>query len=159
MNPPTAPTPRSLTADLRALAAIAGPIVLVQVGMMTMGVVDIIMVGRVSPAAIAAVALGNSLFMAVAIFGMGVVMSLDAVIAQAVGADDRPAIGRAFQRAVVLSGLVAVPTVPLLWFASEPLLRASGQPVDVVPLAVHYIWMCLPGLLLFYLFVVLRQTS
>ena len=154
---PDAPA-RSLAGDLRGLASIAGPIVLVQVGMMTMGVVDIIMVGRVSAAAIAGVALGNVLFMAVAIFGMGVVMSLDAVVAQAVGAGDRPAICRAFQRAVVLAVAVALPTTLLLWFGAGPVLRASGQPPDVVPLAVRYILMCLPGLLLFYWFVVLRQT-
>src|SRR5687768_4108022 len=75
----------SWKADLRTLFTIAGHIVLVQVGMMAMGVDDTIMIGRVSPAAIAAVALGNTIFMAVAMFGMGVVMSLDAVVAQAVG--------------------------------------------------------------------------
>lgn len=149
---------KSLLAELRGLFAIAGPIVLVQVGMMSMGVVDTVMVGRVSTAALAAVALGNTLFMAIAMFGMGVVMSLDAVIAQAVGADDRPAIARAFQRALVLAALVAVPTVLALFFGARPLLVGTGQPADVVPLARDYIWTCLPGLLLFYFFVVLRQT-
>lgn len=157
-TPAPAEPPRSLAADLRSLFSIAGPIVLVQVGMMTMGVVDTIMIGRVSPAAIAAVALGNTLFMAVAMFGMGVVMSLDAVIAQAVGANDRPAIARAFQRAVVLAALVAVPTVLLLLFGAEPLLHASGQPSEVIPLAVSYILVCLPGLPMFYLFIIERQT-
>jgi MATE family multidrug resistance protein len=149
---------RSLTADLRAVLAIAGPIVLVQVGLMAMGVVDTIMIGRVSPQAIAAVALGNTLFMTVGMFGMGVVMSLDAVIAQAVGAGDRPAIARSFQRAIVLSAVIAVPTVLVLLLGTGPLLRASGQPAEVVPLALDYVWTCLPGLLTFYLFVVLRQT-
>lgn len=150
--------PRSLAADLRALLSIAGPIVLVQVGMMAMGVVDTIMIGRVSPAAIAAVALGNTLFMTVGIFGMGVVMSLDAVVAQAVGANDRPAIARSFQRALVLAVLITVPSALLLFFGSAPLLLASGQPAEVAPLAVQYVWTSLPALPMFYLFVVLRQT-
>ncbi len=157
-QPITADPPRSLRTDLRALFSIAGPIVFVQVGMMMMGVVDTIMIGRVSPAAIAAVALGNTLFMAVAIFGMGVVMSLDAVVAQAVGANDRPAIARSFQRALVLALVVTVPTVLLLLLGAEPLLVASGQPAEVVPLATRYIWTCLPALGMFYLFIVLRQT-
>ena len=149
---------RPLVADLRTLSTIAGPIALVQVGMMAMGVVDTIMIGRVSPAAIAAVALGNTIFMAVAMFGMGVVMSLDAVVAQAVGANDRPAIARSFQRAVVLACAITVPTLLLLHFAAEPLLVVTGQPAEVVPLAVRYIRTCLPGLVMFYLFIVLRQT-
>jgi multidrug resistance protein, MATE family len=157
-RPITADPPRSLAADLRALLAIAGPIVLVQVGMMTMGVVDTIMVGRVSPAAIAAVALGNTLFMVVGIFGMGVVMSLDAVVAQAVGAGDPPAIARSFQRALLLAALITVPSALLLFFGSAPLLSASGQPAEVAPLAVRYVWASLPALPMFYLFVVLRQT-
>jgi MATE family multidrug resistance protein len=155
----TPPDPaRSLGQDLRSLFAIAGPIVLVQVGMMAMGVVDTIMVGRVSPAAIAAVALGNTLFFAVGMFGMGIVMSLDAVIAQAVGAGDHPAISRALQRAVVLACVVTVPTLLLLLLGVEPLLLASGQPPEVVPLAVGYVRASLPGLIVFYLFVVERQA-
>ncbi|MEO7842617.1 MAG: MATE family efflux transporter [Candidatus Eisenbacteria bacterium] len=150
--------PRSLAADLRALLAIAGPIVLVQVGIMAMGVVDTIMIGRVSPAAIAAVSLGNTLVMAVGMFGMGVVMSLDAVVAQAVGAGDHPAIARSFQRALLLALLVTVPTTLLLLLGSEPLLVASGQPAEVAPLAVRYIWTYLPALPMFYLFIALRQT-
>jgi MATE family multidrug resistance protein len=46
-------------ADYAALLRLAGPLVLIQVGTMLMGVVDTIMVGQVSPAALAAVALGN----------------------------------------------------------------------------------------------------
>jgi MATE family multidrug resistance protein len=143
--------------DLKKLLTIAGPIVIVQVGLVAMGMVDTIMVGRVSPAAIAAVALASTLFMVVGTFGMGVIMSLDAVVAQAIGADDRPAAVRAFQRAVVLSGILAVPTVLVLCLA-EPLLRWTGQPAEVVPLAWNYMKVALPGVLPFYWFVVMRQT-
>ena len=45
--------------ELRALFALALPVALVQVGLMAMGVVDSIMVGHVSAADLAAVALGN----------------------------------------------------------------------------------------------------
>ena len=85
-------------AELRALARLALPIVVVQVGLMFMGVVDTIMVGRVSPQALGAVALGNLYFFATAIFGMGVLLALDPVVSQAVGARDEPAISRALRR-------------------------------------------------------------
>ncbi len=41
-----------------------------------------------------AVALGNMYFFGLAIFGIGVLMVLDPVVAQAVGAKDEPAVTR-----------------------------------------------------------------
>jgi len=61
---------------------------------MTMGVVDIMMVGHYSGVALAAVALGNLYFFGAIIFGWGVVMALDPVIAQAVGAGDDLGVSR-----------------------------------------------------------------
>lgn len=74
--------------ELSELYRLALPVVVVQVGMMSMGVVDSIMVGRVSPTDLAAVALGHLYFFGAAVFGMGVLFSLDPVISQAVGAGD-----------------------------------------------------------------------
>src|SRR5690606_24669866 len=88
---------------LRALVRLALPIVFVQVGLMMLGVVDTIMVGHVSAAGLGAVALGNLYFFAGSIFGMGVLLALDPVVSQAVGAGDDVAIARAVQRGFVLS--------------------------------------------------------
>lgn len=63
---------------------LALPMVAVQLGQMLMGVVDTVMVGRVSAEALAAVALGNLYFWGAAIFGLGVLLALDPVVAQAV---------------------------------------------------------------------------
>lgn len=148
MNPPS---------HLRRLLELALPIVVVQVGMMAMGAVDTIMVGRVSAAALAAVALGNVYFFTVAIFGVGVLMALDPVIAQAVGAGDRPAIARGLQRAFVLAVGLAV-VAGLAMGPGEVVLRALGQPADVVPLAGGYARAAIPGVFPFLAFTVLRQT-
>jgi Na+-driven multidrug efflux pump len=58
-------------AEVAAMLRLAAPVVVVQVGMMTMGVVDTMVVGRVSAAGLAAVALGNLTVMAVCAFGRG----------------------------------------------------------------------------------------
>ena len=47
------PVERTLRAEIRAMVRLAFPVVVVQVGMMGMGVVDTIMVGHLSPAALA----------------------------------------------------------------------------------------------------------
>ncbi len=133
------------------------PVVFVQVSLMLMGVVDIIMVGRVSPEAIAAVALGNVYFFAVSIFGAGLLMALDPVVAQAVGAGDGPAVARGLQRGLVLAGLVSVLASALL-LPAEPVLRLARQPEDVVPLAGAYAVVSIAGIVPFYVFIVFRQT-
>jgi MATE family, multidrug efflux pump len=122
-----------------------------------MGVIDTIMVGHVSARALAAVALGNLYFWACGIFGMGVIMALDPVIAQAVGARDDVAVARGFQRGLLLAVLLTIPISVALLFA-EPVLRGLGQAEDVIPLAVSFVWLSIPGVFPFLGFNVLRQT-
>jgi MATE family multidrug resistance protein len=129
----------------------------VQVGLMLMGVVDTIMVGRLSAAALAGVALGNLYFFGCTIFGMGALFALDPVVAQAVGAGDPEGVARGVQRGHVLALLLAVPST-LLLLTAGPVLTALGQPAEVVPLAAAYARWCAPGVLPFYFFVVQRQS-
>ena len=143
--------------DLRELLALALPVVTVQVGLMTMGVVDSIMVGSISAAALGGVALGNVIFFAASVFGMGVLLSLDPVVSQAVGAGDRPAIARGLQRGILLSLALTAP-ISLLLLATGPLLRAMSQPADVIPIATGYVWREIPSVFPYYAFIVFRQT-
>lgn len=144
-------------AELRALLALAVPVVLVQVGMMFMGVVDTVMVGHLSAEALAAVALGNLYFFGVVIFGMGVLMALDPLVAQAVGANDDVAIARALQRGLLLSLALAVVAMALMPPA-RAVLTWLEQPPTVVPLAHDYVLRTIPGVLPFLAYGVLRQA-
>ena len=136
---------------------LAIPVATVQVGMMAMGVVDTAMVGRVSPADLAAVALGNLYFFAMAIFATGTLFSLDPVIAQASGAGDDLGISRGLQRGLVLAtGLGVVCSLVLL--PARTVLTWAGQPDDVVPLAAGYVRAAVLGVFPFLYFVVFRQT-
>jgi len=124
---------------------------------MTMGVVDTAMVGRVSAADLAAVALGNVYFFTVGVFGLGALMALDPVVSQAVGAKDRPAIARAVQRGLLMAtGLSAA--VSLFLWPSGPILSLMRQPADVVPIAASYAHTLIPGVLPFFVFAVFRQS-
>lgn len=136
---------------------LALPVAGVQVGMMLLGVVDTIMVGHVSPQDLAAVALGNLYFFASIVFGMGLLFSLDPVVSQAVGAGDGEGVARGVQRGLLLAvGLTALAC--LLLTAAGPVLSALKQPPEVIPRAAGYAWACIPGVLPFYAFIVLRQT-
>jgi MATE family multidrug resistance protein len=74
--------------ELAALVRLAVPVVLSELGWMAQGVVDTIMVGRLGPAAIGAVALGNALFYTPSLFGIGLLLGLDPLVAQAYGRRD-----------------------------------------------------------------------
>lgn len=144
-------------AELAELVRLAVPVAAVQVGMTFQGVVDSIMVGHVSPVDLAAVALGNVYFFAAVVFGMGVLLSLDPIVSQAVGAGDEEAVARGFQRGLILAiALAAVASALLL--PAEWVLATLRQPAEVVPVAAGYTWATIPGVLPFYLYFVQRQT-
>jgi MATE family multidrug resistance protein len=65
---------------------LAGPVVLAEIGWMSMGLVDTIMVAELGPQAIGAVGVGSTIFLSIAIFGMGLLLGLDTLVAQSFGA-------------------------------------------------------------------------
>lgn len=144
-------------ADFRALANLAAPVVLTQVGVMTMGLVDTVMVGHYSETQLAAVALANIYLFGVSIFGLGMLFALDPIVAQALGAQDGAAVARALQRGLLLAGIVTVPT-SLLLMVVEPVLSLVRQPEEVIPFVGGYVWRIMLATFPFFAFVVLRQT-
>ncbi len=125
--------------------------------MMAMGVVDTIMVGHLSPTALASVAVGNLYFYVGSIFGLGALMALDPVIAHSVGAGDDEGVARGVQRGMILAALLSIPTM-LLMIPAPTVLAWAHQPAGVVPLAGAYARICIPGVFGFFAFVVLRQS-
>ncbi|HKP30671.1 MAG TPA: MATE family efflux transporter [Gemmatimonadales bacterium] len=148
---------RTRREDVVALLRLAVPVVVVQVGIMFMGTVDTLMVGRLSPTALAAVAVGNLYSVIGIFFGQGILLALDPLINQAHGAGDRPAVVRAFQRAMLLALVLAIP-ITLYHLLAGPILTALRQPGDVIPLADAYDRWLVPGVLPFLAFGVLRGT-
>jgi MATE family multidrug resistance protein len=143
--------------ELRATIALALPSVLVQVGMMFMGVIDTVMVGHVSATVLAAVALGNLYFFNAIVLSNGTLMALDPVIAQAVGARDMDAVSRAMQRGLILAVGLSVLTALLLLPAHGVLVLTRQQP-EIIPDTTAYLRISIPGALPFLLFIVFRQT-
>jgi multidrug resistance protein, MATE family len=143
--------------ELRATIALAVPVVFVQLGFMGMGLVDTLMVGRLSAHALAAVAIGNLYFFNISILSSGTLMALDPIVAQAIGAGDEEVVARAVQRGLVLSlGLSAFTALCMAPVAQ--VLHAFHQPADVVPDAAAYVRISIIGAAPYLAFVVLRQS-
>lgn len=77
-------------ADFLLTLRLALPLIIAEVGWMSMGIVDTIMVGRLpdSAVAIGATGLGQSLYHSVAIFGGGLLLGLDTFVSHAYGRED-----------------------------------------------------------------------
>jgi MATE family multidrug resistance protein len=110
----------SIRTEFLPMLKIAVPVVMAELGWMTMGVVDTVMVGPLGPEAISAAGVGNAMHIAFAIFGMAVMLGLDTLVSQAYGARDIRDCHRWFFDGLMLAGLLAVPIMALLvlvWFA------------------------------------------
>jgi multidrug resistance protein, MATE family len=134
--------------------ALALPVVLAELGWVTMGMVDILMVGRLSPEAIGAVGIGSAVFMGIGVFAMGLLLGLDTLVAQAFGAGRLDECHRWLVHGVALALVLSVPITALLfWIASG--LDAWGLDPQVQALAKPYMTIIawsLPPLLLYAAF-------
>jgi MATE family multidrug resistance protein len=99
--------------ELNAMVALAVPVVLSELGWVAMGIVDTVMVGKLGPAAIGAVALGNAVYYTPAICGIGLLLGLDTLVAQAYGRKDHDECHRWLAQGVWLA-CIATPLLMLL---------------------------------------------
>jgi len=137
--------------ELPPLLKLAGPVILAEIGWMVMGIVDTMMVGPLGPAAIGAAGLGSGVFTAIAIFGMGLMLGLDAYVSQTHGAGDEAECRRWLHSGVWLAAMVGPPIVALTWLVYAS-LEAWGLHPEIRVLVGPYLrglsWSAIP--LLFY---------
>jgi multidrug resistance protein, MATE family len=124
---------RPLGRDFRLTLRLALPLIMAEVGWMSMGVVDTIMVGRMpdSAVAIGATGLGQSLYHVIVFLGAGLLLGMDTFVAQAYGREDL-----ADARKTLLNGIVlALVLTPILMLAVSfwpMLMRHYGISVELV---------------------------
>ncbi len=98
-----------------SLVKLAAPIAISQGGVALMGLVDTAVVGRAGAIPLAAVGLANVVFFASTIFGMGVLVGLDGLMAQSLGAGKPTRARELFWTGLWMSaGLTAAFTPPML---------------------------------------------
>jgi MATE family multidrug resistance protein len=149
-------SPRPLREEVRRLAAIAVPVALSQLAIMSMGFVDLVVVGRVSVEAFAAVSLANPWQYATLLFANGFLMALDPIVSQAHGARDGARSARALQQGLVLAVLMS-PWVILAWTQTEEVLLALGQQARLAHEAERFLVVQIPSVPFFLTYAALRQ--
>jgi MATE family multidrug resistance protein len=124
--------------ELRAMVALAVPVVLSELGWMAQGVVDTIMVGKLGPAAIGAVAVGNAVYYVPSLFGIGVLLGLDTLVSHAYGRRDHDACHHWLAQGVYLA-CIATPPLMLLVVAASFGFGRFGITPEVAGHAASYL--------------------
>ena len=142
--------------ELRSLVSLATPVVIAEVGWVSMQIVDIAMVGRLGPEAIGAVGVGSALFMVFGVGGMGLLLGLDPLVSQAWGAGARGAARRWLRHGLWLALALTLP-IGLAARAVGSTLGAWGFDPVVLPLVRGYFDIILWSLPLLLLYAALRR--
>ena len=149
---------RTLRAELHPTIRLALPLVLAELGWMSMAIVDTMMVGRLPNSAIAmgAVSLSSNIFMVLGLFGGGLLLGLDTIVSQAFGAGQREDCHRSLINGIYLSlALTPVLAAPV-WFL-RGLLGAVGVDPAILALAIPYMRALVVGLFPLLLYFAVRR--
>jgi MATE family multidrug resistance protein len=146
-------------AELRPTLRLALPLVLAEVGWMSMNIVDTMMVGRLpnSAVAISAVSISSNLFHVLAFFGEGILIGLDTLVSQSFGAGHREDCYRSLINGVYLTLLMTpILTLPIFFFRS--FFERIHVETSIIDLAIPYTYALGAGMLPLLLYFAVRRS-
>lgn len=122
-----------VTVEWRALLKLAVPIIIAQLANTAMGFVDTVMAGRVSPNDLAAVALGNSIWVPVFLLMSGVLLATTAKVSYAFGRGAELEMGYLVRQALWLGFALGCGLGVLLWNAQPVMVLMGIDPLLIKP--------------------------
>lgn len=135
-----------LRSEVRGQLLLAGPLCLSHVGQQLLQVVDSAMLGRYSSAALGGAGVAGALFFAITVLGIGLIMGIDTLIPQALGAG-KPARAAALYRAGIRLAVVVGAALTALVVASVVFLDLAGAEPEVRAEAVRYLFARAPSVI------------
>jgi MATE family multidrug resistance protein len=116
---------------------LAYPVIIGQLGIIMMGVVDSLMVGKLGAAPLAAASLGNGMTFLILIIGIGMSFAVTPLVAIAVGAGKFEDCGIYFRQSLLVNTVFSI-LISLLIFFGADLIQYFDQPLEVQIQAVSY---------------------
>jgi len=116
---------------------LAYPVMIGQLGIIMMGVVDSIMVGRLGSVALAAASLGNSLIFIILIVGIGCSIVISPLVAILVGGKRYTECGVYFRQSLLVNVLLSFAMIAVI-FIGVNFIYKLNQPPEVIELTVVY---------------------
>lgn len=100
--------------EARKLVAIGSPIIATQLISMGLNFTDTVMAGNLSALDLAAVAIGNAIYMPIGVFCMATLIAINPIVSQFLGARKFEEIGKSARQMIWLIILLTIPSVLLL---------------------------------------------
>lgn len=142
--------------ELQRLFRLALPLAAAQAGTQLMGLVDVAVLGRLGARELAGAGLANALFFAFSVFGMGIVLGVDPLISQALGAGDRLRARRIFWQGTWLALIVSAVLTLLMIVLIMVFPMIGSKPELIDPARTYLIFRC-TSIVPFLLFYVARS--
>jgi MATE family multidrug resistance protein len=147
-------------AETRALLILAGPLIVTQLAQMAVMTTDVVLLGRLSTEALAAAAIGNTVYYFAWLIGSGPAFAVAPVISQMLGANPNARAGvRTTTRMALWSMVLISPPLILIMLQTEPILRTLGQDPALAADAGRFVAMLCFGLPFTLGFQVLRNYA
>jgi len=142
--------------EARRVTLLSLPIVATQLGQISNGFIDVMMVGRLGAPELAGVALGNATYFLFALIGIGILLAVGPMVSQAYGANEHDPIGRTVRQAIWLATLLSLPVLIIMWNARLP-WGLMQQDAATMTYAEGYLQAAMWGFLPFMWFNALRN--
>jgi multidrug resistance protein, MATE family len=129
--------PKTIKEEIFKTFSLAYPVIIGQLGIIMMGVVDSIMVGRLGSIPLAAASLGNSLIFIILIIGIGSSIVVSPLVAILVGANRHSECGVYFRQSLFINVILSFVMIGII-LLSVNFVKYLDQPPEVVELAIIY---------------------
>lgn len=146
----------TLNKHIKETIKLALPISVGQLGHVTLGVVDSMMVGKVGSASLAAASLVNGIFFLIIVIGIGLSMAATPLIAMAKGAERFDDCGKILNHSLVVNIVFSV-VLMVFTFGFSFFIPYLNQPTEVVKEAIPYLQVLSLSVIPFILFQTYRQ--
>jgi MATE family multidrug resistance protein len=138
---------------------LAMPVMLTQVGQVSVNLFDNIIVGRLLGAdALASVSLGNAVFFSIFVLALGFSFAIPPLVSEAHSKHDHKTINSVFSHGFIINMTVGILLMAILLLAM-PLLYHSGQPEKIIPDTVDFLTIMAISIVPFMAFQTLREVS
>ncbi|MFU2088480.1 MATE family efflux transporter [Avibacterium avium] len=131
--------------EMGKLVAIAFPILLAQMPQTSMGIVDIIMAGRVSAADMAAISVAGSIWFPLVLLGQGLLLALSPIISYLNGSGQRHRIAHYVHQGLWIVTLSCIPIGLIIYF-SDYIINYMGMDPKLAHITIDYLHIMLWGL-------------
>lgn len=147
------------TVHTKRLFHLAIPVMITQVGQVSVQLFDNIMVGKLLGAdALASVSLANGVFFSIFVLALGFSLAIPPLVSEAQSKNDHTAINRIFRHGFVLNMTVGLALVIIMLLAL-PLLYHLDQPEKIIPDTESYLRITVISIIPFMVFQTMREVS